>query len=240
MKNLIRLQKYLADCQIASRRKSEEYILNGRVKVNGKVVSQLGTKINPKKDKVYFDDKPLKQVKKFTYIMLHKPEGCITTSYEQFNRKTVFDYIKGVDARLFPVGRLDYDTSGLLILTNDGDLAYKLTHPKHNVKKVYYAKIIGKPTKQQILKFEQGLQIDDYKTSPAKIQIHKSDGPFCFVNITISEGKNRQVRKMCQAIHHPVVSLKRIQIGNIQLGNLKKGQFRYLNKDEILYLKSIF
>lgn len=239
MKNLVRLQKYLADCQVASRRKSEEYILSGRVKVNQKVVTELGVKINPKKDKVYFDNKLLKEVKKFTYIMLHKPEGCVTTSEEQFNRKTVFDYISNVDARLFSVGRLDFDTSGLLLLTNDGDLTYKLTHPKHNVEKVYYAKIIGQPTKQQVLKFERGLEIDDYKTAPAKIEVNKTEGKFSFVKITIKEGRNRQVRKMCKAIHHPVVSLKRIKIGKLDLGNLKKGQFRHLTREEITYLKSI-
>lgn len=238
MENLVRLQKYLADGQIASRRKSEEYILAGRVKVNGVVIKELGTKINPKKDKVYFDNMLIRQLKNFTYVMLNKPDGCITTSKDQFKRKTVFDYVN-TDERLFPVGRLDYETSGLLLLTNDGDLAYKLTHPKHNIEKVYYAKIKGVPSDKQISNFEKGLKIEDYITSPAKFKINKIERNYCFVYISITEGRNRQVRKMCKAINHPVLSLKRVRIGKLELGDLEKGKFRHLTSAEILYLKSM-
>lgn len=234
----IRLQKFLADAEIASRRKSEEYILDGRVKVNEKIVTQLGTKINPLEDKVYFDDKLISQKEELIYIMLHKPRGCVTTAKDQFNRKTVLDYID-IDARLYPVGRLDYDTSGLLILTNDGNLTYKLTHPKHNIPKTYIATVEGKPTKEEINAFENGLLIDGYKTAKARLAVIKESDNLAILKITIHEGKNRQVRKMCDAINHPVKGLKRISTGKLELGDLKKGEYRHLSKDEVSYLKNL-
>ncbi len=170
--------------------------------------------------------------------MLNKPVGCVTTAKEQFDRKTVFDYIN-IKERVVPVGRLDYDTSGLLILTNDGDLTYKLTHPKHNIKKVYIAKVYGTPTKEKLEKFKKGLIIDDYKTAPANIQILEKDNKYSTLKIIITEGRNRQVRKMCDAIGHKVVNLKRIAVDKINIGNLNIGEYRYLTKEEIAYLKKI-
>lgn len=233
---MIRLQKFLADCGICSRRKAEELILNKKIKVNGKIVSELGFKINPEKDNVFFENKKVKLYEEKIYIMLNKPTGCVTTAKEQFERKTVFDYID-IKERIVPVGRLDYDTSGLLILTNDGDLTYKLTHPKHNIKKIYLAKVFGVPTKEKMQKFEKGLIIEGYKTAPASIKIIKKDEKTSTLEIIISEGKNRQVRKMCSAIGHNVISLERIAIENLKLGNLKLGEYRKLTNKEINYLK---
>jgi len=235
----IRLQKFLADCGIASRRKCEEYIQNSFVSVNGVVVTSMGVKINPEKDSVLFKGKKVFSENKNVYILLNKPVGYITTSKDEFNRKTVLDLIKNIDARIFPVGRLDADTSGLLILTNDGDLAYKLTHPKSNIDKTYLAKVRGIPTAEELKKFETGLNIENYKTSPAKIKIKELLGKDCTLEITIHEGRNRQVRKMCAAIGHGVVTLERIKIGRLCLGKLQQSEYRFLNENEIEYLKNI-
>lgn len=235
----MRLQKYLAICGIASRRKSEQIILQGRVKVNGKVVNKLGVKIDPDKDIVLVDNKLIKLPKKYIYIAINKPEGYITSVKDQFNRPTVIDLIKEIKERVYPVGRLDYDTSGLLILTNDGDLTYKLTHPKHEIKKVYIAKIKGIPTERELEAFRKGLRIDNYITSKAEIEILSTNRSSSVVKIVIHEGKNRQIRKMCEKINHPVIKLKRVAIGKIKLGNLKKGSWRYLSKEEIEYLKKL-
>lgn len=237
-----RLQKFLAEAGVASRRKAEELIAAGRVKVNGVVIKEQGVKIDPRKDKVEFDGKALSQkAEKKVYLMLHKPEGYVTTSKEQFGRPAVLDLIHGVPERIFPVGRLDYDTSGLLLLTNDGDLTYRLTHPKHDVDKTYIAKLYGVPDDGNLQKFRRGVVIDGRKTSPAKIQIisREKDLRFCTVEIQIHEGRNRQVRKMCDAIHHPVAQLKRIATGELKLGDLPKGKYRFLTEQEIKYLKSL-
>lgn len=236
---IVRLQKFLAEADIASRRKAEKFISDGRIAVNGNIITEMGFKIDDEKDVVTFDNKVVEKSKKLIYIMFHKPEGCVTTAKDQYDRKTVLDYIKDINERLYPVGRLDYNTSGLLILTNDGDLTYKLTHPKHNVEKVYIAKVEGEPSKEEMKRFREGLFIDGYKTSPAKIYIVKKDGNYASLKIIINEGRNRQVRKMCEAINHNVKNLKRIATGNLFLGDLKKGNYRYLTENEIKYLKSI-
>lgn len=233
---MIRLQKFLSNCGVCSRRQAEQHILEGNISVNGKVVTQLGFKINENKDKVYFKNSIVNFEHKKIYIMLNKPKYCVTTVKEQFNRKTVLDYIN-IKERVVPVGRLDYDTSGLLILTNDGDLTYKLTHPKHNINKVYIAKVYGVPTKEKLVTFEKGIIIDDYKTAPSKIDLLEKDGKFSILKISITEGRNRQVRKMCEKIGHKVISLKRIAIEKLHIGNLKIGEYRYLTKEEICYLK---
>lgn len=235
----IRLQKYLADAGIASRRKSEELILAGRISVNGDIVTELGVKVDDKKDKVTFDGNPVSIDSKLVYIMLNKPVGYVTTVKDQFNRPAVVDLLKGVKERVFPVGRLDYDTSGLLLLTNDGDLTFKLTHPKHNVEKTYRAKVFGTPTTIEMSMFRRGLVIEGKKTAPAKISIVESQTKMCVVDISITEGRNRQVRKMCSAIKHPVSTLKRTAIGEIELGDLSVGKFRYLTDKEVKYLKKL-
>lgn len=235
-----RLQKFLAEAGVASRRKAEELIAAGKIKVNGKVVTELGTKIDPKKDEVLYLDKEVstKEVE-LVYIMLHKPEGYVTTAKEQFGRPGVMDLIRDVKARIFPVGRLDYDTSGLLLLTNDGDLTYKLTHPKHDVDKTYIAKLYGTPDDMDLQKFRRGVVIDGKQTKPAKMQILEKGERQSTVEIIIHEGRNRQVRKMCEAIKHPVAQLKRVATGDLIMGDLPKGKYRHLTQKEVKYLKSL-
>ncbi|MBQ4347907.1 MAG: rRNA pseudouridine synthase [Firmicutes bacterium] len=235
----IRLQKYLAEAGIASRRKSEELILEGRIGVNGKIINELGFKIDEKKDPVTFDGAIVNPAVNKIYIMLHKPEGYVTTMQDQFDRAAVTDLVKGLKERVFPVGRLDYDTSGLLIMTNDGDLTYRLTHPKYSVEKSYLAKLFGTPNEKCIRIFNRGIMLDGKKTRPAKLEILKTEGRFSFAKITIAEGRNRQIRKMCDEIRHPVASLKRISIGKLELGDLPKGKYRILTDEEIKYLKSL-
>lgn len=235
---LMRLQKYIAEAQIASRRKAEEMILAGRVSVNGKIITELGTKVESDSDVVRVDDKEIHICEKLVYIMLNKPEGCVTTVKDQFNRKSVMDYVSDVKERIYPVGRLDYDTSGLLIMTNDGELTYRLTHPKHNVVKTYIAHVDRKPDERDMEKFRKGIVIDGRKTAEAEIKIIK-EGKLTELEIKIREGRNRQVRKMCAAINCNVVKLKRIATGKLELGELEKGKYRYLDEKEILYLKSL-
>jgi 23S rRNA pseudouridine2605 synthase len=227
-----RLQKYIADCGVASRRKAEELIKQGRVKVNGMVVTEMGTKVGDT-DLVEVDGKGIKPENKKVYILLNKPAGYVTTAKDQFGRPTVLDLLKGVRERVFPVGRLDYETTGLLILTNDGDFTYKMTHPKHEIEKTYIATIEGIPTIEEINRFEKGLRIEDYITAPAKLRILSENMRNSVVEVTIHEGKNRQVRKMCEAIGHPVLSLKRISLGKLSLGNLAEGTWRELSQKEV-------
>ena len=230
-----RLQKFLAQNGIASRRKCEEYILQGKVKVNGNVVTQLGTQIDPEKDEVRFLNELVKNTNtKHIYILLNKPIGYVTTVQDQFNRETVMDLID-IKERLVPVGRLDMYTSGALILTNDGDFVYKITHPKHEITKTYNVTLKGKITKDEIENLRAGVVIDDYKTKPAKVRILKIDEQkdISRVEIIIHEGKNRQVRKMCEAIGKKVLALHRSKIGDIGVQNLKIGKWRYLTESEV-------
>ncbi|MCX7884817.1 MAG: rRNA pseudouridine synthase [Caloramator sp.] len=232
-----RLQKYMARCGVASRRKCEEIIFQGRVTVNGIAVNNIII-IDDEKDVVKVDGKIIKPEYEKIYIMLNKPVGVITSAKDEKNRKTVLDIVK-VKERIYPVGRLDYDTSGLLILTNDGEIAFKMTHPSKEIDKVYIAKVKGVPRNSDIERFEAGLKIDDYITSPSKLKIIKSMEKESLLEIIIHEGRNRQVRKMCEKIGHPVIKLKRIKIGELSLGDLKEGQWRKLTKREIEYIKSL-
>lgn len=233
----IRLQKYLANCGIASRRKCEEYILNGQVKVNGKVITQLGNKIKPDVDKVYFNDKLVKTSNKnLVYILLNKPIGYVTTVKDQFNRDTVLDLIKSVDERIVPVGRLDMYTSGALILTNDGDFIYKVTHPKNEITKTYTVTLIGIITEEEVEKLRNGVKLDTgFVTSKAKVKILKTDTEKnnSRLEIVIHEGKNREIRKMCEAIGRKVIALHRTKIGDISVKDLPIGKWRYLTEKEI-------
>lgn len=218
-----RLQKYLAEAGIASRRKCEEYIEQGRVKLNGKTVTTQGIKVNPENDKVEFDGKLVsKKAKEHTYILLNKPIDYVTTVKDQFDRPTVLDLVK-TNKRLVPVGRLDMYTSGALILTDDGDFVYKITHPKHEITKTYTVTIKGIVTKEDVLALENGIDIGDYVTKKAKVKILKTDEEFnkSRLEITIHEGKNRQVRRMCEAIGRKVLALHRSKIGNIGVKDLK-------------------
>ena len=230
----IRLQKYLAECGIASRRKSEEYILQGKVKINGKIITELGTRVNPIKDKIEFENKEIKKEEKNVYILLNKPIGYVTTANDQFNRDTVLDLVK-VKERIVPVGRLDMYTSGALILTNDGEFVYKVTHPKHEINKTYTVTIKGIIKNEEVEQLRKGVKIDDYITKPAKVKILKTDSEknISRIEITIHEGKNRQVRKMCEAIDKKVLALHRSKIGNISVKDIKIGTWRYLKENEI-------
>ena len=232
----IRLQKFLSDSGICSRRKAEEHILEGNVKVNGKIVTTLGTKVDPENDVIEFKGEKIqnKEDKKI-YILLNKPIGYVTTVKDQFNRDSVLDLVK-VKERILPVGRLDMYTSGALILTNDGDFIFKVTHPKHEVTKTYNVTLKGIVTKEEIEQLSNGVKIDEeYVTKKADVRILKIDKEkqISRLEITIHEGKNRQVRKMCEAIGKKVLSLHRSKIGNINVKSLKLGEWRYLKSSEV-------
>ena len=224
-----RLQKYLAECGIASRRKCEEYIIQGKVQVNGKTITELGVKVNPEKDKITFEGKNVKQEERKVYILLNKPIGYVTTSDEQFGRDKVLDLVK-VRERVVPVGRLDMYTSGALILTNDGDFVYKVTHPKHEITKTYTVTVKGIIKNEEVEQLRKGVKIDDYTTRPAKVKILKTDEEkdISRLEITIHEGKNRQVRRMCESVGRRVIALHRSKIGNIGVKDIELGKWRYL------------
>ena len=231
----IRLQKYLADSGIASRRKCEEFILNGDVEVNGQVIQELGTKVS-ESDEVKFKGKLVKPVEYKVYILLNKPIGYVTTAKDQFKRDTVLDLVK-VKQRIVPVGRLDMYTSGALILTNDGEFVNKYTHPKNEVDKTYNVTLAGKVQNDEVEALRNGVELDDgYVTKPAKVKILKIDEEknISRLQIVIHEGKNRQVRRMCEAINKKVLALHRAKIGNIDVKDLKIGEWRYLKKSELL------
>ena len=232
-----RLQKYLANNGIAARRKCEEYILSGRVKVNGQVVTKLGIKINSEKDIIEFDGKKVEKVEKHVYILLNKPIGYVTTVKDQFDRPTVLDLVK-IKEKVLPVGRLDMYTSGALILTNDGEFINKITHPKNEVEKTYTVTVKGIIKQEDVQKLENGVEIEDYISGKAKVKILKTDEEknFSRVQITIHEGKNREVRKMCEAIGKKVLALHRRKIANLDVKNLKIGQWRYLTDSEVINL----
>jgi 23S rRNA pseudouridine2605 synthase len=212
----IRLQKYLADAGIASRRKAEELIKQGKVYVNGKIVNELGTKVTPNVDEIRYEGKKVEIEEKYIYILLNKPIGYVTTVKDQFNRDSVMDLVK-IRKRLVPVGRLDMYTSGALILTNDGEFVYKVTHPKHEIEKTYTVTIKEIIKKEEVKNLEIGVDIGEYITKPAKVKILKTDEEknISRLEITIHEGKNRQVRKMCEAIGHSVLALHRSKIAGI-------------------------
>ncbi len=232
----IRLQKYMAEAGVASRRKCEELIKEGYVSVNGKTVTSMGVKISDS-DVLEVKGRRVCRDQNKIYIMLHKPSGYITTVRDQFSRPSVIDLIEDRGHRVFPVGRLDYDTSGLLLLTNDGQLAHELTHPRHETEKVYVAEVKGIPAEREIDLFRRGINIEGYVTAPAEIRIIEEqktgNSTNAVVEIKIHEGKNRQIRKMCDAIGHPVVKLKRISIGMLRLGDLPEGKWRYLSGEEV-------
>ena len=229
----------MASCGVASRRKSEELIFEGRVTVNGKTVEEPGLQIDPEKDEVRVGKKRISTPEKKVYIMLNKPVGCVSTCEDDRGRMTVLDCIKGVDARIYPVGRLDFTTEGMLLLTNDGELAYRLTHPKNEVNKRYLVIINSALSPEEVKKLERGVFIEGGKTAPAKIKVLKTQPDRTELTIIIHEGRNRQDRRMFDAIEKEVVFLKRISIGDLNLGELKKGEYRFLTDEEITYLKQL-
>lgn len=230
----IRLQKFLANNGVCSRRKAEEYILNGFVKVNGRVVLELGTKINPESDIVTFKNRKVSLTQNKIYILLNKPIGYVTTARDQFNRQTVLDLIN-IKEKIVPVGRLDMYTSGALILTNDGDFVFKITHPKNEIEKTYNVTLKGIVSQEDIEKLKHGVQIENYTSGEAKVKILKIDeeNQVSRIEITIHEGKNREVRKMCNAIDKKVLALHRSKISFLNVKDLKIGEWRYLKESEV-------
>ncbi|MFP5113449.1 23S rRNA pseudouridine(2605) synthase RluB [Bacillaceae bacterium C204] len=234
-----RLQKVIARAGIASRRKSEELIKEGRVKVNGKVVTELGLKVSPS-DRVEVNEIQIEKEEP-VYFLLYKPRGVISSVNDEKGRKVVTDFFPHLKERIYPVGRLDYDTSGLLVLTNDGEFANLLMHPKNEIDKVYVAKIKGIPLKENLRKLERGIRLEDGKTAPARVKLITADNKkqTAIVEITIHEGRNRQVRRMFEAIGHEVVKLKRERYGFLTLNGLRTGDARELTPHEVKQLRAI-
>jgi pseudouridine synthase len=228
-----RLQKILSQAGIASRRASEKLMLEGRVSVNGTTVTELGTKADLANDDIRVDGRRIKSAERHRYLLLNKPRGYVTTRSDPHKRATVLDLLKGVREYIYPVGRLDYDSEGLLILTNDGDLAARLTHPRHGVARVYEARVLGVPDAHDLSRLSKGIPIEGRRTEPAEVV---ALGP-SLLRITVREGRNRQVRKMCEAIGHPVDELRRVAIGPLRDPKLKTGYWRDLTPQEVEKLR---
>lgn len=233
----MRLNRYIAQCGITSRRKADDLITSGKIKINDLVVKELGYMVKPE-DKVSVNGTYIKLDSKFVYIVLNKPLGYVATVSDDKERPTVLDLVSDIGERLYPIGRLDYNTSGLLILTNDGDLAYKLTHPKHVIYKTYRVRVTGVISKEKAARLANGIDIGGYVTAKANVKIDKAFERSTVLEIQIYEGKNRQIRKMITAVDSKVIELERIAIGDVRLGHLKEGHYRKLTPSEIEYLKN--
>lgn len=240
----IRLQKIISTAGVASRRTAETLIAEGRVSVNGEAVRELGSKADPERDDIRVDGRRVKAPARRRYILLNKPRGYITTRSDPEKRPTVIDLLTtgGVREYVYPVGRLDYDSEGLLLLTSDGALAEKLTHPRHGIGREYHVRVRGVPDDREIDRLRKGIALDGERTSPATVDLHKviessSHGPDAILSMVIYEGRNRQVRRMCEAIGHPVSRLKRVRIGPIKDDHIRPGEFRDLDDSEIAALK---
>lgn len=236
---MLRLQKFLADCGVASRRGAEALIKEGRVRVNGEVIREMGVKVDEENDIIEFDGERLKPQNKMIYIMLNKPEGFVTTVSDDKGRDTVMSLVSEIPARIYPVGRLDYDTEGLLLLTNDGELTYKITHPKNNIEKTYVAEVTGNIGMDTILSLRNGVYLDGVRTSPAKVEVVGATRLGTKLEITIHEGRNRQVRRMFEAVGCIVKKLKRTEEAGLKLGHLPLGKWRRLSESEVNMLKKI-
>lgn len=233
----MRINKYIALSGLCSRRKADELVINGNVKINGAVMKEPGYEVE-ERDRVEVNGKLIGEREKPVYFLLNKPLGVVTTASDEYERLTVLNLMKDVDERIFPVGRLDYNTTGALILTNDGKLSYRIMHPKNEVTKTYRALVAGVISKEKIWKLRKGVDIGGYVTKPARVTLIKENKNSTLLEITISEGKNRQVRKMLKAVGNPVQELERTAIGEIRLGRLKEGSYRKLTHEEIEYLKN--
>lgn len=231
-----RLQKYLAACGVASRRAAETLIAAGHVTVNGEV-AQLGCKVDPAADTILLDGRPV-GAESMVYILLNKPPDTVTTVKDTHGRETVMDCLEGVAARVYPVGRLDMDVGGVLLLTNDGELANRLIHPSYQIPKVYLAWVWGRVTEETLARLEAGVELDDGVTAPAKARVLKHTPKQTLLRLQIHEGKKREVKRMCKAVGHPVVSLTRIAFCGIRAGDLKPGDWRYLTEEEVGMLRA--
>jgi len=232
-----RLQKIISAAGAASRRKAEELIVEGCVTVNGRIVRELGTKADPEKDAIKVSGKLIHLPQSKTYIVLNKPRGFITSMKDPEGRPVVTELLKGVKARVVPVGRLDYDTEGLLIMTNDGDLAHSLMHPSHVISKIYLAKVKGIIEDKAIERLEKGVKLREGVTAPARVKKLKKSVANSWVEITVHEGKYRQVRRMLEEVGYPVIKLIRVTYGSLALGNVPLGKYRHLTSDEVKLLK---
>lgn len=234
----IRIQKYFTDCGVLSRRAAEEEIKAGRVLVND-TPAQIGQKIDPEQDRVTYRGKPVTMVThpRNVYVMLNKPRGYVTTMNDEQGRPCVTQLVSDVPVRIYPVGRLDMDSEGLLLLTNDGELANKLTHPRHEIPKIYHVKIQGIVTQEQLKALGKPMKIDDYVIQPVDVKLISVQSDHCILRMTLFEGRNRQIRKMCQTQKLNILSLRRIAIGDLELANLAPGQWRYLTHAQVQYLK---
>jgi len=236
---LERIHKVMARAGVASRRRCEELVAAGRVTVNGKVVPPGGVLVDAERDRIEVDGQPLGHPDERVYFLVNKPVGYVTTMHDPDGRPTVADLIRGVGQRVFPVGRLDYDTEGLLLMTNDGDLANALAHPRHHVDKTYVAVVQGVPGRDKLRRLEQGIDLDGRRTAPAKAKLLGTNGGRAIVEVTIHEGRYRQVRRMLEAIGHPVIALQRRSIGPLTVDGLKPGHFRPLNSVELEALRKL-
>jgi 23S rRNA pseudouridine2605 synthase len=233
-----RLQKILSQAGVASRRAGEQLMLEGRVTVNGTTIRELGTKADPAHDDIRVDGRRVKVVERHLYLLLNKPSGYVSTRSDPEHRPTVIDLLKGISEYVYPVGRLDFESEGLLLLTNDGDLAARLTHPSHGVVRVYEARVLGVPDAHDLRRLARGVPIDGRPTEPAEIEMVSDRIGIATLRVTIREGRNRQVRKMCDAIGHPVRRLRRVAIGPIRDAKLKPGQWRELTDEEVRKLRA--
>ncbi len=232
-----RLQKILSKAGLASRRHAEKLIVEGRVEVNGVVVTSLGFRADPCEDHIRVDGKPISASGPRVYLILNKPRGCVTTLNDPLERPTIRDYLHGERRRVYPVGRLDFDSEGLLILTNDGELHHRLTHPRYGIPRTYLVKVKGVPDPGEIEKIRVGIPLDDGVTLPARVRLVKKLKRNSWMKISVYEGRNRLIKRMCDAISHPVIRLKRIRYGPLALGDLKSGEYRYLTPGEIEKLR---
>jgi pseudouridine synthase len=231
--NLIRLQKIISQAGISSRREAERLILEGRVLVNGSVIRELGAKANLQTDDIRVDGKKIKKEGQKIYLLLNKPKGCVTTVKDDRGRPTVIDLLRGMKKKVYPVGRLDFNTEGILLLTNDGDFAQRLAHPRHKIPKTYSVKVSGVPTEKEIRKLSDGVVVFKRKTAPAEVSLDRTTGNNIWLSITLHEGRKRQIRRMCEIIGHPVIKLKRVKYGFLELGALKVGEYRSLSSQEV-------
>lgn len=238
MDKTIRLDKYLAHRGAASRRNIKKFLKEEYITVNGKRITESGTRINPEKDEILLNGITIKSPKPVYYI-INKPKGIVSTTADEYGRKNVLSLIP-TNLRIYPVGRLDKDTTGLLLLTNDGEITYKLTHPKFHINKIYHLMVSGKPNTAQLTAFRKGVLLEDGITSPAEVNVLKITNSRSLLEVTIHEGWNRQIRRMCETVDLELLELKRIKFGPITLGDLKEGKYRKLNQQEIHELKNVF
>lgn len=235
-----RLQKIIAQAGLASRRKAETMIQTGRVRVNGQVVTELGSQADPRRDKIEVDGRRIQLPKAWTYVLLYKPTGVVTTAADEFQRKTVLDLVTGVDARLFPVGRLDLDTEGVLLLTNDGQLGAGLSHPSSEIRKTYQAKVKGEPSKEAVAKLMSGVILEDGSAQALEaFMLPRTTEANTWIEITVVEGRNHLIKRMCDAIGHPVLKLRRTKFAGLDLEGLRPRRWRHLRRDELRKLRTL-